>query len=94
LDIKNKKTPVILPTFPPMPQPGNYGIDWQDAELAEALDVSSFRLGVVAASRYIETGEAIARATRFKAQNRMYQQALDLWNKQVAIISEALRTNR
>ncbi len=89
-----KQVPAILPTFPPMPKPEDYGIDWNDAGLAKAYQQSKVAGIAVAMDRGLSYSEAKNRVTKFQAQNELYQQALAAWKGQVEQIAQAIRTNK
>ena len=93
-DFNSKQIPAILPSFPPMPKPEDYGIDWQDAEFAQAYQRGAVALGFQAGARGVDFIEARGRAFKFNAQNAIYQQALSAWKEQVAQIAQAIRTNK
>ncbi len=94
LTLNTKNVPAILPSFPPMPKPEDYGIDWTDAALADVEERNMFLFLDARKSQNISYEEAHFRISRFKAQNKLYQQALATWMVQVEQITQAIRTNK
>ena len=90
-DLRSKQVPAVLPSFPPMPKPEDFGVDWEDKKIGDMPDSFSGSRELI--RRGISRGDALARQNKFNAQMAAYSQALKVWQEQVDKISKAIRTN-